>query len=147
MRIAHSYTERRPVEMMMTPLIDVVFLLLIFFICTASFQIPEQVMPASLLGAGSTAPEIKIEPEIVLERIVVKVQPAQGGLQWIVNERPCESLLEVRQRLAQIAQIDVHLPVILDPAAPVPLGEVIDIYDICRLLGFDKIQFATSAQL
>ena len=38
--------KRRDVTM--TPMIDVVFLLLIFFICTASFQIVEQNLPSRI---------------------------------------------------------------------------------------------------
>mgnify|MGYP001380259885 CR=1 FL=1 len=40
----------------LTPMIDVVFLLLIFFICTASFQIVEQTLPSGVqleLPAGT----------------------------------------------------------------------------------------------
>ena len=37
----------------MTPMIDVIFLLLIFFVCTASFQAPEQILPTNLRLPGS----------------------------------------------------------------------------------------------
>ena len=49
MRIPDSSThsgDRQDVTM--TPMIDVVFLLLIFFICTASFQIVEQTLQSGV---------------------------------------------------------------------------------------------------
>ena len=43
-------------EMDMTPMIDVVFLLIIFFVWTAGFQMVEHVLPSNLTAtAGSAA--------------------------------------------------------------------------------------------
>ena len=39
----------------MTPMIDVVFLLLVFFLCTASFEQPEEDLAASLVVQTSSA--------------------------------------------------------------------------------------------
>ena len=39
---------RRELEIKMTPMIDVVFLLLVFFVWTASFQAIEYLLPSSL---------------------------------------------------------------------------------------------------
>jgi biopolymer transport protein ExbD len=126
----------------MTPMIDVVFQLMIFFICTASFQLAEELLPTSLAEAGGTSTRSPIEIEPELERILVRGTHADGSTRWIVNERPCDSLVEVRQVLRAVAKIDRALPVILDVAGDVPLGDMIDVYDLCRLEGFEKIQFA-----
>ena len=40
---------RGDLEISMTPMIDVVFLLLVFFVWTASFQVVENMLPTSLL--------------------------------------------------------------------------------------------------
>lgn len=127
---------------MMTPLIDVVFLLLIFFICTASFQIAESVLPTSLEAAGSTETDIQVDVDPQLDRVIVKLTLRAGRVSWVVNDRPYASLGEVRSVLKQVALVDNSLPVIVDAEGIVPLGDVIDVYDICRLSGFDKIQFA-----
>jgi len=49
---------------------------------------------------------------------------------------------EVKQRLQLVAGIKIDAPVILHPDEEVPVGDVIDVYDISRIAGFDKIQFA-----
>ena len=60
-------------ELNLTPLIDVVFLLLIFFVCTPTFQILERILPSSIVSTEGSTEEIEVDPELVdLERIVVK---------------------------------------------------------------------------
>ena len=44
--------------------------------------------------------------------------------------RRSASLAELRQMLASIARIKRDAPVILDPASDVPLGDVIDVFDL-----------------
>ena len=144
MRIPHSHRDRRQLDVAMTPMIDVVFQLLIFFLCTASFQVPEELLPTQLAtptGSSIAQPE-ELEPE--LERIVVEATHADGRTRWDVNQRPCESLAEVSDVLRLVVQIDRSLPVILDVAAEVPLGDMIEVYDLARLVGFQRIQFAAT---
>ncbi|MEX0613135.1 MAG: biopolymer transporter ExbD [Pirellulales bacterium] len=142
MRVPTHHDDRRQTDIAMTPMIDVVFQLMIFFICTASFQLSEELLPTSLVVASGTSEPARIEMEPELERIVVRGTYTDATTRWIVNERPCDTLAEVRQVLRSVAEIDRGLPVILDVAGEVPLGDMIDAYDLCRLEGFEKIQFA-----
>jgi biopolymer transport protein ExbD len=142
MRVPSHHDEQARSDVAMTPMIDVVFQLMIFFICTASFQAAEELLPSNLAIAtgASGQPPIEMDPE--LERILVKATHAGGATQWIVNERACDSLLQVREVLHAVATLDRTLPVVLDVAGEVPLGDLIDVYDICRLEEFETIQFA-----
>jgi len=130
----------------MTPMIDVVFLLLIFFVCTASFQALEEVLPSHLLAAGESTSDVEVEPLDDFEEIVVKVIWRDGAVAWRVNQRDCAALAEVRAVLQALVELNVGLPVILDADADVPLGHLIDVYDLCRIVGFEKIQFAAGAK-
>ncbi|MGI9429866.1 MAG: ExbD/TolR family protein [Bythopirellula sp.] len=147
MRIPHSSTIQREFGVSMTPMIDVVFLLLIFFVCTASFQIAEAVLPSplSLGGSASTShpPEL-IEPE--LERVVIEVSHRDGKVQLAVNRRPCPSLTRLSEILVALSDVDARLPVLLDIDGETPLGFAIDVYDCCRLAKFENIQFAAEAE-
>ena len=147
MRIPQSHIDRHGIDVKMTPMIDVVFLLLIFFVCTASFQIPEEILPAGLVALSGSSVDVEIELEPDLEQVIVKIGYQEGRVTWLVNERPYESLAQVRSVLAAVAEIDASVPVILDVEGTVPLGNVIDVYDVCRLVGLDQIQFAASAQV
>ena len=146
MRVPSHLHDRRQPDIAMTPMIDVVFQLMIFFICTASFQLTEELLPTSLAITGGTTPAAAIEIEPDLERIIVHGESIEGGTTWTVNNRPCPSLVEVEQMLRAVAEIDATLPVILDVGGEVPLGDMIDVYDLCRLAGFNEIQFAAERE-
>ena len=131
----------------MTPLIDVVFLLLIFFLFTASFQVPEQILPSSLrIASGEGERPVEIPDELQdLEQLIVKIRWMNGQPRWEVNGDAKSSLDLVADILSAAAMVELSVPVILDAAGDVPLGHVIDVYDLSRSLGFASIQFAASA--
>lgn len=133
-------------EVAMTPMIDVVFMLLIFFVWTASLQVSELMLPSSLVtreGKGTS----EIDPELIdLERIVVRMGWDGERPSWTVNDVPVLNLAAVRQRLQTVAAIRADLPVLVDPVPAVPLGHVIDVYDAARTAGFEAVQFATPVE-
>ena len=130
----------------MTPMIDVIFLLLIFFICTASFQPPEEILPTRLSLPGDIESDVPIDPEVLdLDQIVVKVLWRAGRAQWQINQVDYDRLAQVRAVLGEVKKVKVDLPVILDVDPPVPMENVIDVYDLCRGVGLERVQFAASA--
>jgi biopolymer transport protein ExbD len=144
MRVPHVHRDRGQLDVAMTPMIDVVFQLLIFFLCTASFQVPEELLPTQLATPTGNTVAQQEKPEPDLERIVVQATRDDGRTRWVVNQRPCDSFAEVNEVLRVVVQIDRSLPVILDVAANVPLGDMIEVYDLARLVGFERIQFAAT---
>ena len=139
----HSRSSERA-DVAMTPMIDVVFLLLIFFVWTASFQIVEMTLPSQLtemVGAGANQ-EVKLEEED-FESVIVRIQQDNQQIQWTVNDQPTSSLADVRERLRMVATIRSDLPVLIDPAEQIQLGFVLDVFDIARDAGFQNIQFTT----
>ena len=147
-----SYLHRRHGEQaelqMLTPLIDVVFLLMIFFLWTASFQIVEEVLPSQLsleAAPGASATETP-PPEADFEDVVVRIEKQGTAVVWQVNEAQPASLGELGERLKRIAAVKRDAPVIVDADADVPLGDVIDVYDLARLAGFDQVQFAAEEE-
>ena len=146
MRIPHSSTLQREFGVSMTPMIDVVFLLLIFFVCTASFQIAEAILPSplALQGSASTAlpPELT-EPE--LERVLIEVSHRNGEMRLSVNRHPCATLTKLSELLVALSRVDNSLPVLLDIDGDILLGSAIDVYDRCRLAKFENIQFVAEA--
>ena len=133
------------VDIMMTPMIDVVFLLLIFFVSTASFQVPEDILPSALEMGTTGGPPPLENSDPLLERVVVEIFTSDGRLYHRVNQRLANSPGEFRRLLETIADIDQQLPVILDIGGDVALGDVIDAYDVCRLVGLERIQLAAAA--
>jgi len=137
--------ERGRLDVKMTPMIDVIFLLLIFFVCTAGFQAAEELLPADLSLPGTLSSVEPLDQELEdLEEIVVKVLWRDGGVAWQINERDLHGLDEVRAVLQAAAEVKIDLPVILDADDAVPIGDAIDVWDVCRGIGLERVQFAAS---
>lgn len=146
-RTDYSRGQRGNLELPMTPMIDVIFQLIIFFICTSSFRPPEEILPTNLSLPGSVAAQVAVDPAIKdLDEVVVKLLWGDSGIAWQINDRNYRSLAEVRAVLGAVVQVKSDLPVILDIDQRVPLENVIDVYDLCRHLGLQKVQFAASAE-
>jgi biopolymer transport protein ExbD len=139
-------TQRRRFDVNMTPMIDVVFLLLIFFVCTASFQLAEQILPAHLARSGSVAAQRQSDPPEELERVIVALHVQGDAIRWVVGGRCHNRMVQVRGVLQAVAQIDPRVPIILDVDGAVPLRYVVELCDLCRQLGLRKIEFAASVE-
>jgi biopolymer transport protein ExbD len=151
LRRPSPFTQRRdPVDIKMTPMIDVVFLLMIYFIWSSSFGVPERLLPSDVAaessGAGSTPSELPPPKERDFEKIIVRIVAVPGGVAWRINDAPVASLGELQSRLQPIVRIKRDAPVVLHPDPEVPLGDVIDVFDMSRLIGFEKVQFAVNAK-
>lgn len=149
MRRASLFHHRQSAsDLQLTSLIDVVFQLLIFFVWTAGFQLTEYVLP-SQVSAKSTASGTGTSaepppPEADFPDLVVRILWRDGRVTWTVNDAGVGTLPELRARLARVYQIHTEAPLIVHPDAAVPLGQVIDVYDLARQVGFAKIQFAAA---
>lgn len=133
-----------PLATAMMPMIDVVFLLLVFFLCTASFEEPEQNLATSLRvapldpGAG-TATE---PPE--LDDVTIVGSSVGAATTWTVNAgRSTADLGELTSLLQQLASIDRGLPVTIDAGPTVPMRDVVGAYDAARSAGFARVLLAT----
>ena len=149
MRRKPLYNRDSGFDSAMTPMIDVVFLLLIFFVWTASFQVVEYLLPSQLSAVAGSQPADPQEPpppEEDFEDVVIRIvwdgqQPA-----WKMNGATMSGLVEVRASLAAIAALKKDAPLIVHPDRETPLEYVIEAYDAARLEGFEKVQFAASEE-
>lgn len=151
MRRASSFHARSgSQELKFTSLIDVVFLLLIFFVWTASFRIAEYVLPSQVSEAAAAEKIANVQqpppPEADFPDIVVRIHWSAGHPSWTVNDEPAPQFADVQTKLRRVFEIYRTAPVIIHPDRNVPLGPVIDLYDLARRVGFDKVQFAASQE-
>lgn len=140
----HPQMVRTPTKLSvaMTPMIDVVFLLLIFFLCTATFQIPEEELAARLLvrddRLGASITDINL-PE--LEEVYLEARQTGNTTEWYINEGPTPYVgAEIALMLRTLAEVDLGLPVTIEPTGNVPLEEVVFAYDAARVAGFQQVQ-------
>ena len=132
----------------MTPMIDVVFLLLIFFVWTSSFEAPEFDLPSSLAevpAGGSEANSDQPPPVESYDEIIVKLLVRDGLTVIELNGQRIESAKDLRSRLAEVIAIGVQPPVIIDPEAEVTMERTVQAYDAARAAGADRVLYATAA--
>jgi biopolymer transport protein ExbD len=133
----------------MTPMIDVVFLLLIFFVCASAGQISESHLPTPIAAAGGVQATDSVDPEKKKDKVWVKLYlegELKGSTRAKLNDTEYVDWKKLRLTLQSIAELQPDSPVILDIAKKVPIGDMIDIFDTCNAAGFEDIRFATSPQ-
>ncbi|HMO13957.1 MAG TPA: biopolymer transporter ExbD [Pirellulaceae bacterium] len=137
-------SRENDLDTMMTPMIDVVFLLLIFFIWTTSMAIVEYVLPSRVSAQqGSQASNLSEPlPEMDFQEIVIKIGWDGSKPRWDINGVRFGALDQVDQQLRAIGQIKLDSPVIVHPEPIVPVGYVIEVFDITKLVGFEQVSFA-----
>lgn len=132
--------------MQMTAMIDVVFLLLVFFLWTSSFEEPEFDLASalSLPPIGNTSTNSQTAP-VPFDEIVVRVVQSESGEQQILfNDSVMEDLPQLRQRLSAVAAIGAQPAVIVDPGPGIPMETAIAVYDVARASGFDRVLFTVT---
>ena len=148
MKSIYEDKNRKKIDLNMTSMIDVIFLLLIFFIFTTNFDAVEKLLPANLGFQGTILQNdiIVTQEERDLGEIYIRILMDEKGenFSWRINQRSCNSLDQVGHVLRQLANALPEVPVIIDPDRKVPIENVLDIYDICRKNGLVKIQFAVA---
>jgi len=115
----------------LTSLIDVVFLLLIFFMVTTTF--------ASRSGIGVKLPEAKAKerpPDLVIELTLT----TKGELFLDKDRVPAGGLASA---LATAARDHAGEVVVIRADAAVPHGRVVKVMDAARTAGFHKLAIAT----
>jgi biopolymer transport protein ExbD len=146
MRVPSSTRRQDISENMMTSMIDVVFLLLIFFVCAAAGNVYEMLLPTDLATSGGTAATASVVPPKPMDEVWVYLSVARTGeTVMVLNGTEYGTFDELRQVLTALAQVAPENPVILDIADDVEAGEMVKVYDTCRAAGFQSIHFNAGA--
>jgi len=142
----------RSVELQMTAMIDVVFLLLVFFLWTSSFEKPEnEITSAIAISGGGTASDSSQSPSPApqpFDDLMITLSAADGDS--TLPRMPPELRLNdqivtldtLQSRLQQVAGLGVQPPVVIMPLPGVTIGEAIKIHDLARLTGLKQVLLA-----
>lgn len=139
-------SNSRSLEVKMTPMIDVVFLLLIFFVWTSSFEDPEYDLPSAFAekpqqtGSRSTSSEVPVDP---FDEIIIRLTVSEDDLQIQMGEEPVLGLAALQERVAAIMSIGVQPPIVIDPDGDVSMKDAVQVYDTVRAAGADRVLYAT----
>ncbi len=133
MKLVQLRGRGRP-EIQMAPLIDVVFLLLIFYAVTTQFVTDERLklkLPEAKTAESSGQGRDESPP-------MVKV--AEDGTVWINDELVPEEQLE--ERVQRLVESSPEAAVILQGDKGADYGVVVHVLDLARLAGAKSIQMS-----
>ena len=144
MRMPSMHTGESP-ELKMTPMIDVVFLLLVFFVWTSSFELPEFDLPSAIAEppAGGSQVSTDQTPQVeVFDELVIRITMRDAAVQMELNGQQFDSVKAMQDQLAEIIALGVQPPVIVDPADQITMNVAVEVYDAARAAGADRVLFA-----
>ena len=128
----------------MTPLIDVVFQLLIFFICASTGHLRELLLPTDF-AAGALGDQAAKPVERPLGEVWIRLSRESDETVMRLEGLEFRQLDELQATLVSLAKTADDIPVILDIGGDVPLGDAVGVYDASRAAGFRSISFAAEA--
>jgi biopolymer transport protein ExbD len=142
-----SGRPRKPIELIMTPMIDVIFLLLVFFLTTSSFQVLERLLPSSVSRLGTSSgtsdqPQQEVTQD-ELEQVIVKLKQVDDQVVAQINGILLTQWEELAERFQAISQVQADVPVVIDPEGSVRAQNVIIAYDWARQAGMSRVYLAT----
>ena len=160
----HRKPESEEDSLEMTPMIDVTFLLLVFFLCTLQFKTLEGRLSAHLPKDEGMA----ANPEPPREKLHIGIQVLHPGermdatgtrpyedptgksrvtyrnrqLQYTVGTLEFRDLHRLGAWLRQRKAGSQELPIVLDPSIHTILGDVVPVLDQAVQAGFGEVQFS-----
>ncbi|MBU1045413.1 MAG: biopolymer transporter ExbD [Candidatus Omnitrophica bacterium] len=127
----HLELEKGQKEINITPLVDMVFLLLVFFMLTSSFI----VMP----GIKINLPKA-VTSEVIKDKNIIITVNSENVI--YLNDKPI-SLEELTNHLSERVKADKEIPLLIKADKNTQLGSVVMVWDICRKVGISQINIAT----
>jgi len=132
-------------EMNLTPMIDVTFLLLIFFLLGTKFKEPEGKLNAYLpkdKGPPETnIPQIDAEEELTIR---VRMLPGRRLPVYELAEIQYPTVDQLQKRMEALYQIMPDQPVTIDPDARATYERVIWVLNACVKVGYREIAFSAA---
>lgn len=128
--------QKETLDINITPLIDVVFLLLIFFMVSTTFERESEIeiMLPEATASAKTADDF-----------VMQVTIDEEGTYYVNHQRVINTKLDTLMKAMQeVAGDRKDPPIILSADAKTPHQAVITAMDAARRLGFVHINFATT---
>ena len=138
--------SRPPLRLPMTPLIDIVFLLLVFFVCTVQFREPEDLLATHMALAGSGGEQVAPPPaELDLGPINVTVTKQQlvaefQGRRFNFSAADFEAALtRLTAQVQRWLRHDAEIPIRLRSDPDVSTVRFLRVYDAFLQAGIQRV--------
>lgn len=146
-RLEQVLREGDDTKVAMSPLIDCVFLLLIFFLLTSMLKRKEMLIPIKLPDQSSAVADKPEDDTLIIGmdkqgqtfRVLGRAD-SDGRLLY----EPVEDLAShLRSVMAEEGQAVLERPLRIDADRDTPFQKAIDVLDTCKLLGFTDVGLKT----
>ena len=128
--IRHTKLESGLDQINIAPLIDCIFLLLIFFMLTSSFTIPS--------GINVKLPKALTSDILKDENFIITIT-SEDVIYW--NNRVL-TIKELENELDK--PTNKMRPILIKADRRASVGRIVDVWDLCRNLGIERINIATN---
>ena len=128
-----------PPRVDITPLIDVVFLLLIFFMVSTTFD-KKAALNIELPSAATVEKPTKAPKEVTL------TIDSKGHFYLNDRELPQHNRLALQQALNELTQDKADTPMVVSGDRNAPLQAALTVMDVAAALGLHKIRFVVHQQ-
>lgn len=125
-------------ELDMASMIDVVFLLLIFFMCTSSFSKPEKELDISSTVPGESSKVTEFEP------IRIALTNSAAGVAILCDSTPCSDIPALIRELTRRRQL-ADASVIVEGSGRVPFEVMIHAVETAKHAKFTNVAFSVGA--
>jgi biopolymer transport protein ExbD len=134
-------------ERTVTPMVDVVFMLLLFFVLASGGRMAEATL-ASPLSAGTISSLEPGQPERAPAEIWIRLRRDVPRARTLIqiDGRALADTAALARALQERAAQQPQASVILEAAREVPFGDIIAAYDACRAAKFHSINFAATPE-
>ena len=132
-----SLRQRRSkgvVQIPMSSMIDVVFLLLIYFIVTQKNELSEAHLAVNLPSPNPPVQEPDEKPNL----LEIEIRPGQVYL-----KKTPQTFAELREKLTALAALDTGYTVVVKTSVLAQTRELVDVLDMCKDLGLDQLSLMT----
>ena len=123
-----------PVEINVTAMVDVIFCLCIFFMCSFHFKQLEGKIDAWLpKGDGNQQGEVKEKLKLEEVRRIGSLEPASSDTELVAT------IQRIKKDFESAGKSEV--PVVVDATEPVPWQDVVHVLDLCKAERLSPIKF------
>ena len=143
-----------PVEINVTAMVDVIFCLCIFFMCSFHFKQLEGKIDAWMPkdGPGNQIGEVKDKVKLEEVRVFMHWEASTGRtIRKIGNRNPVENDSQLTQTIDEIKKDyekvgKTEVPVVIDATVDVPWQDVVHVVDLCKHEKLSPIRFTEPMQ-
>ncbi len=137
-----------PVAINVTAMVDVIFCLCIFFMCSFKFKQLEGKIESWLPKDLAVNPSLVDKTPLEEIRVVVAWEPGSGSTMRRIGNRPpvasdqelMQIILSMGEDYRKVGKND--FPVLIQAGRDVPWQDIVHIMDLCKNQGLERIEFS-----